>query len=165
MRITSNGQLLSLKDSLPLETKFPLYSWKASAGATGFPSPADDYLESSLDLSAFLQLDKNATFFAKSIGDSMVGDSIHDGDILVVNRALKAEHDSIIICVYQGELLIKRLRITEKGIFLCSSNPLYKDIAIEDESELVIWGVVQSVLVNFIKPEKKNSNVRTRRRK
>ena len=55
---------------------------------TGFASPADDYLEGRLSLDALLIQNKDATFFVRAEGDSMVGAGIFNGDLLVVDRSL-----------------------------------------------------------------------------
>ena len=57
----------------------------------GFPSPADDHVEVSLDLSRELVGKEEATFFVRVAGDSMTGAGIHDEDILVVDRSVKPE--------------------------------------------------------------------------
>ena len=68
---------------------FHLYSSKVSAG---FPSPADDNLEKSLDLNSYLIKRPAATFFVRVNGDSMINAGINDNDILVVDRSIKPAH-------------------------------------------------------------------------
>lgn len=58
----------------------------------GFPSPADEYAESPLDLNTYLVRNRTATFFFRVSGDSMTGASIHDGDLLVVDRSIEPKH-------------------------------------------------------------------------
>lgn len=55
----------------------------------GFPSPAEDYLETELELTEFLIDNKAATFLMRVDGDSMKDAGILDGDLLVVNRSMK----------------------------------------------------------------------------
>ncbi len=74
----------------------------------GFPSPADDYVETSLDLSEHLMGKKEATFFVRVAGDSMTEAGIHDGDILVVDRSVEPEDGSVVVAALDGELTVKR---------------------------------------------------------
>jgi DNA polymerase V len=75
----------------------------------GFPSPAEDYVEGPLDLNRHLIPHPAATFFVRVSGDSMVGAGIHSGDLLIVDRAITATHNHVIIAVLNGDLTIKRL--------------------------------------------------------
>lgn len=52
----------------------------ASSGVhAGFPSPAEDFVEGSLDLNRLLIKDSAATFFVRVEGDSMQDAGIYDG--------------------------------------------------------------------------------------
>ncbi len=72
----------------------------------GFPSPAEDHIEKTLDLNEFLVRHPQATFFVRVSGDSMAGAGIHDKDILVVDRSIEPAHGKIVIAVLDGELTI-----------------------------------------------------------
>ena len=109
----------------------------------GFPSPADDYIEGCISLDDYLVRHKEATFFLKVTGDSMRGLGIFDGDLLVVDRALQATHESVVIAVLDHEFTVKQLLHTPNGYVLHAANPAYPDIAIKPEQELTIWGVVR----------------------
>ena len=77
--------------------------------SAGFPSPAEDYIESKLDLNqqetSFL-LERSsgdapasiphplATFFVRVSGDSMLGAGIHSGDLLIVDRSLEVQPEN-----------------------------------------------------------------------
>lgn len=119
--------------------KLPLYGCSVRAG---FPSPADDYVESYLDLNNHLIAHPAATFFVKASGDSMIDVGIYDGDLLVVDRSLEATHGRIIIAAVNGELTVKRLSLTGGRTQLLPENKNYPPIIISDELDLVIWGVV-----------------------
>ncbi|WP_010304068.1 LexA family protein [Candidatus Odyssella thessalonicensis] len=124
-----------------------LFSSRVQAG---FPSPADDYAEKSLDLNEHLISHPAATFFVRVSGDSMIGAGIHNDDILVVDRSLKAKHNSIVIAVLNGELTVKRLKIYPDKCVLAPENPAYKNIVITPEMDFTVWGVVTSVVHQFI---------------
>lgn len=125
---------------------FPLYASKVAAG---FPSPADDYIETRLDLNEYLVKHKEATFFLRVKGDSMAGANIHDGSLLIVDKAAEPKHNDIVVVVINGELTVKRLYKRGGVVKLIASNEAYPEILIKPESELVVWGVVQHVVHTF----------------
>jgi len=86
----------------------PFYLHRIPAG---FPSPADDYLETGLDLNGLLVRNPAATFMVRVSGDSMIGVGIHDGDILVVDRSETAAHGKIVVAALDGEMTVKRLHL------------------------------------------------------
>ncbi|MDQ0145621.1 MULTISPECIES: LexA family transcriptional regulator [Pseudarthrobacter] len=116
------------------------------AVAAGFPSPAQDYFDGRIDLNAHLIKDITSTFVVRVTGDSMEGAGISDGDELIVNRALEPKDGSVVIAVLDGELTVKRLRITGTGVVLQAENPKYPDIRVPALSELTIWGVATRCL-------------------
>lgn len=133
MRYLSKGELY----------KIPLYGGTVRAG---FPSPADDYIETMLDLNDYLIKHPAATFFVRASGDSMINAGIHSGDILVVDRSLEVTHGKIVIAALNGELTVKRLSQQGGAIQLLPENPEFPPIDITEEYEMVIWGVVTHVI-------------------
>lgn len=125
------------------ETSRPLYQSRVPAG---FPSPADDYVETSLDLSEHLMGKKEATFFVRVAGDSMTEAGIHDGDILVVDRSVEPEDGSVVVAALDGELTVKRYEVRSGYPYLMPEASGYDPIPIRDGQELVVWGVVQHVV-------------------
>lgn len=121
----------------------PLFAHGVCAG---FPSPADDYLAGTLDLNEYLVAHKEATFFLRVKGHSMIGAGIHDGDLLVVDRALAPAHRSVVIAVVDGEFTVKRLCKRGGRISLLPENPDFAPIEFNEGQELQIWGVVTSVV-------------------
>ena len=114
--------------------------------AAGFPSPAQDYFDGRIDLNAHLIKDITSTFVVRVTGDSMERAGISDGDELIVNRALEPRDGSVVIAVLDGELTVKRLRLTATGVVLQAENPKYPDIKVPALSELTIWGVATRCL-------------------
>ena len=108
----------------------------------GFPSPAQDYIENTLDLNEFLISHPVATFFVKVEGYSMENAGIFPDDILIVDRAIEPVNNKIIIAVLDGELTVKRLKIENKRWFLVPENPQYETIEVTDEENFQVWGVV-----------------------
>lgn len=121
----------------------PLYGCKVSAG---FPSPADDYLEGTLDLNEYLVKHPAATFFVRVSGDSMLNAGIHPGDILVVDRSIEASSGRIVIAALDGELTVKRFDRRNGITRLLAENPTYAPIEIKEGNELHVWGVVTNVI-------------------
>lgn len=112
----------------------------------GNPTSGDDYQEDAVDLGKHLVRDPSSTFVMKVAGWSMRDAGIADGDELVVDRGLAAEHGRIVVADIDGELTVKRLKRTTTGWLLQAANPDYADIPVGDKSELNIWGVVTRVL-------------------
>lgn len=116
------------------------------AVAAGYPSPAQDYFDGRIDLNAHLIKDITSTFVVRVTGDSMERAGISDGDELIVNRALEPKDGSVVVAVLDGELTVKRLRLTAAGVVLQAENPRYPDILVPSLSELTIWGVATRCL-------------------
>nr|CAA9219791.1 Error-prone repair protein UmuD [uncultured Armatimonadetes bacterium] len=114
--------------------------------AAGFPSPAEDYVERSLDLNECLVQHQEATFFVRARGSSMVGVGIHDGDTLVVDRALEPADGQIVIALVDGEFTVKRLRRAEGRVFLVAENPHYRALEVTPGQRFEVWGVVTYVI-------------------
>ena len=118
----------------------------ARAVPAGFPSPADDYIETHLDLNSHLIKHPAATFFVIAEGDSMTDAGIRSGDMLIVDKSVSAVHGKIVIAAIDGELTVKRLSRLEGRVQLLPENSRYKPIDITNEQDLVIWGVVTHVI-------------------
>jgi len=139
-----------VKVSLPIAdapvVNTPIFTSRVQAG---FPSPADDYLEDQLDLNKHLIHHQEATFFVRAQGESMLNAGIHPGDILVVDKSLIAKSGKIVIAVVDGEFTVKRLHKYKGKITLKAENPDFDDIVINTGNELIIWGVVTSVIHQY----------------
>lgn len=124
------------------DVSLPLYLSKVSAG---FPSPADDWIEKSLDLNEFLIERPAATFILRVSGDSM-SPTLEDGDLLIVDRALQAKQGMIVIAVWEGDLTVKRLG----NRCLLPDNSTHTPITIADGQQLTIWGVVRHSIRSLV---------------
>ena len=122
-----------------------------SGASCGFPSPAEQYANTPLDLNELLVKNPEATFFVRADGESMINAGIRSGDILVVDRSKEPVENSIIIACVNNEFTVKYLHRDEDGIILKSGNPEYPDIALFDGSELRVFGVVTSCIHQFVK--------------
>jgi len=108
----------------------------------GFPSPAQDYIEGTLDLNEHLIAHPAATYFVRVEGYSMIGAGIFPNDILIVDRSLEARDKKVVIAIVEGELTVKRLRIREDCWQLMAENDDYQPIDITEDMDFMIWGVV-----------------------
>ncbi|MEW6247566.1 MAG: translesion error-prone DNA polymerase V autoproteolytic subunit [Nitrospirota bacterium] len=112
----------------------------------GFPSPADDYVEGTLDLNQHLIKHPAATFFVRVTGDSMIDAGIHPGDLLIVDRALTPAEGDVVIAVLDGELTVKRLQRVNAKPVLVADNRRYPPIRPRENQEFEMWGVVTYVI-------------------
>jgi DNA polymerase V len=114
--------------------------------SAGFPSPADDFRETRISLDEELISNKEATFFAKVSGQSMIGAGLNDNDLLVIDRSIEPANNKIAVCFLDGEFTVKRLRVENNEVWLQPENPDYPIIKITEDNNLVIWGIVTSVI-------------------
>ncbi|MEO1943110.1 MAG: translesion error-prone DNA polymerase V autoproteolytic subunit, partial [Candidatus Thioglobus sp.] len=128
------------------ELLVPIFSSRVQAG---FPSPADDHMDETLDLNTHLIQHKESTFFVRAQGESMLGVGIYPGDILIVDRSVTAKSGKIVIAVVDSEFTVKRLHKYKGKITLKAENTDFDDINIKEGSELIIWGVVTSVIHQY----------------
>lgn len=115
----------------------------------GFPSPAADSSEEHINLTSYLVRHPYSTCCVRAAGTSMTGAGILDGDILVVDRQVRPKDGDIVLAVYDGGFLAKRLLLRGGKAILHAENPAYKDIVVENADELVITGVVIGVVRKF----------------
>ena len=121
--------------------------WLIEQGiSAGFPSPADDFKEVRISLDNELVTNKEATFYARVSGDSMIGAGLDDGDLLVIDRSLNPENGKIAVCLIDGEFTVKRIKKEKDKLYLIPENKKYKRIDIREENELIIWGMVKYVI-------------------
>lgn len=129
----------------------------SSTVVAGFPSPAEQYVERTLDLNELLVARPAATYFVRAAGDSMSGAGVQDGDLLVVDRSLEPEDGSMVIACVDGEFTVKTYRRDRGGVRLEAANPAYPPIKFAGEMELRVFGVVTAVvhrLVPAVRPER-----------
>jgi DNA polymerase V len=126
-----------------LHLNIPLFLERVSAG---FPSPAEDYVEKTLDLNELCIQHPAATFFVRVQGESMTGAGIFPHDVLVVDRSLNAKHGDIIIACLESEMTVKELHLKPPPAYLLPRNPAYQPILIEEGMVLEVFGVVTNVV-------------------
>ena len=108
----------------------------------GFPSPAQDYMESAIDLNKELIRHPASTFYGRVKGDSMIDAAVCDGDILVIDKSLEPQDGDMAVCFVDGEFTIKYIQIEKDVVWLQPANSSYKPIKVTIDNDFLIWGVV-----------------------
>ena len=114
--------------------------------SAGFPSPADDFMQQRLSLDSELVKNKEATFFARVSGQSMIDAGLNDNDLLVIDRSVSPSHNRIAVCFLDGEFTVKRLKVKKGEIWLQPENKNYEAIKVTPENDFMIWGIVTNVI-------------------
>ncbi len=112
----------------------------------GFPSPAQGEYADTIDLNRALITNPSATFCARVIGNSMVDAGINEGDLLIIDRSLTPHDGSIAVCFIDGDFTVKRLSVREEGIFLTPANADFPEMAVPEDSNFQVWGVVSHII-------------------
>lgn len=114
--------------------------------SAGFPSPAADFMEDTIDLNKELSKNPLATFFVKVSGNSMIDAGIDHNDVLVVDRSLEPKNNKIAVCFINGEFTVKRISVKKDEMFLMPENKNYKPIKVTSETQIIIWGIVTYII-------------------
>ena len=129
------------------DTESTLESILISSGiSAGFPSPAGDFKQDRISLDKELIKNKEATFFARVSGQSMVGAGLDNNDLLVIDRSLEPTNNKIAVCLIDGEFTVKRLKVENGRLWLKPENLDYKPIEITEQNQFIIWGIVTNVI-------------------
>jgi len=139
----TDKKLNFFKPDLESDIRIPYVSQGVSAG---FPSPALDFLETSIDLNKELIENPTTTFYIKVEGHSMTDAGINDKDILIVDRSLEPADKEIAICFIDGEFTVKRLKLEKDCLYLMPENQKYQPIKVSEENNFIIWGIVTYVI-------------------
>ncbi len=115
----------------------------------GFPSPAEDHGSRRIDLIERLITHPQATYLMRVRGLSMIEAGIFDGDVVVVDRAIKPRSGHIVVAVVDGEFTVKHLWMRAGRLKLKAANPTFADIVARDGQEIEVWGVVKAALKEF----------------
>ena len=132
-----------------IQTSFtiPFYSYYVQAG---FASPAETYIEKSCDLNELCIDNEEATYFVRVGSDSMSGDRIERGDVLVVDCSKEPLEGKFVVVWYDGNHAVKRIHYAKEMIVLLSSNPKYEPIYVHEGENFQVFGVVQHVFFKLI---------------
>lgn len=134
-------ELFSVESNLFIE--LPIVKSGISAG---FPSPADDFLDSSIDLNKELIKHPSSTFYGRVRGNSMINAGLNDGDLLVIDKSLEPRNGKIAVCYIDGEFTIKRIKIDKDCVYLLPANTEYNPIKVTADNDFIVWGIVTNVI-------------------
>ena len=143
LKLNSNTCLEIFSANTETELSLPFIEKGISAG---FPSPADDFLDTSIDLNKALITNPNTTFIARVKGNSLQDADIENGDLVVIDRSLEPTNGRIAICAIDGEFTAKFIKIEKDCCYLIAANENFKPIKVTAENEFLIWGIVTNVI-------------------
>lgn len=117
--------------------------------SAGFPSPALDFIDITIDLNKHLIKHPSATFYGRVKGESMKEAGINDGSLLVIDRSIEPRDGKIAVCYIDGEFTVKKIKIEKGECWLMPANDKYKPIKITPENNFLIWGIVTYTIQAF----------------
>jgi DNA polymerase V len=117
----------------------------APTGSAGFGNPGSDSTVHRIDLNEVLIRHPEATFFMRTSGDAMRDFGIHDGDVLLVDRAITPVHGHLLIAVVDEEHVCRRLHQRD-GVVKLQASEGHAETLVGDETPLVVFGVVTTVI-------------------
>ena len=139
-----------MSEPVPLSAAAMMLPIAAGFIHAGFPSPAEDFEVNRLDLTQILIQHPQSTYFWRARGTSMRDKGIDDGDLLVVDRAVRPQHGHIVVATVDGDFTVKELHLRLGRMRLKAANPTFPDITPKDEQAIEIWGVVTSSIKRFV---------------
>ena len=95
--------------------------------AAGLPILAEENIEDYLTLESFFPSD-GRVFALQVKGDSMIGDGIFDGDIVIVKPQKTASTGDIVVALIENEATVKHFRKQGRFVKLEASNEQYEPI-------------------------------------
>lgn len=117
--------------------------------SAGFPSPADDFSDTGIDLNKELIKNPSSTFYGKVRGNSMKDLGINNGDLLIIDKSLEPQNGKIAVCYIDGEFTVKKIKIEKDCCWLIPANEAYKPVKVTKENNFIIWGIVIHVVKYF----------------
>jgi DNA polymerase V len=113
--------------------------------STGFPSPAQDYLEPMLDLNQALIKNSSSTFFGKVKGVSKDA-GVDNGDLLVIDKSLSYRNNAMAVCFIDGEFTLKQFKVAGNTLLLMPANKDYEPIVVKEDADFSVWGIVTYII-------------------
>lgn len=142
MKPIDGAEYITLEDAKRLS--LPYYEGLQA----GFPSPAGDYQHESLDLNEKFIRHREASYYVRVKGESMIGIGLFDGDICLVDRQEEISNGSIVVACINRGLTVKTIDLStrDKGyVRLVPANPDFKPIIVDANDEFFLQGKVTSI--------------------
>ena len=147
MNSISSARPSSCHPPVPVVEVGPAWAQRVLATVQcGFPSPAEDHALERVDLNKVLIKHPQATFLMRVRGASMREAGIDDGDVVLVDRAIKPSHGHVVVAVIDGDFTVKRLWKRGSNVKLQAANPTYPDVLPKDGQTIEVWGVVTNAI-------------------
>ncbi len=109
----------------------------------GFPILAEENKDY-LTLDEYLIEDPQSSFLLKVSGDSLIGEGIFDGDLVIIEKKREAINGDIVLAQIDREWTLKILEKMGTFVQLRSANPKYPPF--RPTEELQLFGVVKAVV-------------------
>jgi len=119
----------------------------AGSVQAGFPSPEEEALCDVISMDEYLITRPESSFLLRVSGDSMIGEGIMEGDLVIVEKGLEPKEGDVVIAEVDGEWTMKYFRKQGKQIILEAANPKYP--VIRPRQELKIGGIVSAVVRKY----------------
>lgn len=114
--------------------------------ATGFASPAQEFLENKLDLNTLICPHPESTFFVKLSELSIKTENISPNDLLVVDRSLDPSTNSMILAVINSEFEIGYIKTENNLKTFVPESPNKKLFTVSEDHNFQIWGVITHII-------------------
>ena len=132
--------------SIASNMEIPVLSTPISAG---FPSPALDFIDLSIDMNKYLIKRPTSTFYGRVKGQSMKDVGISDGDLLVIDKSIAPKDDQVAVCYLDGEFTLKKIKLEKDICWLIPANEAYQPIQVTSQNDFLIWGIITHVIKAF----------------
>lgn len=116
---------------------------KAGSPSDGMPI----YERMSVSLDEYLVGNPGFSYLLRVSGDSMIGEGIRSGDLVILDKKREAKEGDIVAAFVDGEWTLKYLKRQEGQVYLAAANPNYSPIFPEERLE--IGGVVVKVIREY----------------
>lgn len=119
-----------------------------------YPVEAQYYIEKGMDYNKYFLGEEEyweTIFYLYVDGESMSGDGIKKGDLLVVDRLAEEYADSILVFLIENNFTLKRIVHHKDYIALVGSNPYFPEIRVPNDVRLEPWGVLTGTVTDYLK--------------
>ena len=140
--VTQQSEVQLESAQLP-KTSWPLFSWCVAAG---FPSPAEDYVDRSIDLHNWLMPKPASNFLVRVTSQAMAGAGVFVGDVLVVDKSLTPKSGNLVIVHQDGEFLVRRWVVNQGKVWLVAEPTAVVVRQKLASRTAIVWGVVTGVV-------------------